>query len=108
MSSAVQSPQGGALVRFPPPLVFLGFLLAGWLLHYAVWPLRFPLARWMTLGIGAFAFVGAIALFGSAMRWFRATDQRPTPWLPSPSLIVQGPYRFSRNPIYVAMALMQC
>src|SRR5262249_47611084 len=36
-----------------------------------------------------------------------ATGQHPRPWLPTPSLIVEGPYRFSRNPLYVALTLAQ-
>jgi protein-S-isoprenylcysteine O-methyltransferase Ste14 len=107
MSSPVQSRQGGARVRFPPPFVFLGFLLVGVFLHAAVLPLRFPLPRSITLGVGGLLVVAAIALFASALRLFRATGQHPRPWLPTPSLIAEGPYQFSRNPIYVAMTLVQ-
>jgi len=107
MSSPVQSRQGGARVRFPPPLVFLGFLLLGVFVHSVVLPLRFPLPRSITLAAGALLVVAAIALFATTLRLFRATGQHPRPWLPTPSLIVEGPYRFSRNPIYVAMTLAQ-
>ena len=106
-SSPVQSHQGGARVGFPPPLVFLGFLLVGVLVHSVVLPLRFPLARSITLAAGGLLVVAAIALFAITLRLFRATGQHPRPWLPTPSLIVEGPYRFSRNPIYVAMTLVQ-
>jgi len=107
MSSPVQSPQGGARVRFPPPFVFLGFLLVGALLQFVVLPLGFPLPRSITLAAGGFCVMAAIALFATALRLFRATGQHPRPWLPTPSLIAEGPYRFSRNPIYLAMTLMQ-
>jgi len=106
-SSPVQSPQGGARVRFPPPLVFLGFLLVGVFVHSVVLPLRFPLPRSITFAAGALLVVAAIALFAITLRLFRATGQHPRPWLPTPSLIVEGPYRFSRNPIYLAMTLAQ-
>ena len=106
-NSTLQSPQGGARVRFPPPLVFLGFLLVGAFIHSAVLPLPFPLPRSMTLAAGGLLVVAAIALFAASLRLFRATGQHPRPWLPTPSLIVEGPYRFSRNPLYVAMTLVQ-
>ena len=105
--SRVESRQGGARVRFPPPFVFLGFLLVGVLVHSVVLPLRFPLPRSITLAAGALLVVLAIALFATTLRLFRATGQSPRPWLPTPSLIVEGTYRFSRNPIYVAMTLAQ-
>jgi protein-S-isoprenylcysteine O-methyltransferase Ste14 len=103
----MQSRQGGARVRLPPPLVFLGFLLVGVFIHSVVLPLHFPLPRSITLAAGGLLVVAAIALFATALRLFRATGQHPRPWLPTPSLIVEGPYRFTRNPIYVAMTLAQ-
>jgi protein-S-isoprenylcysteine O-methyltransferase Ste14 len=51
--------------------------------------------------------VAAIALLVTAHRLFRATGQHPRPWLPTPSLIIEGPYRFSRNPLYLAMTIAQ-
>ena len=106
-NSPLQSPQGGARVRFPPPVVFLGFLLVGAFIHSAVLPLPFPLPRSITLAAGGLLVVAAIALIAASLQLFRATGQHPRPWLPTPSLIVEGPYRFSRNPIYVAMTLAQ-
>lgn len=31
------------------------------------------------------------------------TGQDPKPWTPSPELIVQAPYRWTRNPMYVGL-----
>ena len=107
MSSPVQSRQGGARVSFPPPFIFLGFLLVGVFLQRNVVPIHVPLASPIRVAAGASFVLAAIALFASALRLFRATGQHPRPWLPSPSLILEGPYRWSRNPIYVAMTLMQ-
>ena len=106
-NETVQSRQGGARVRFPPPFVFLGVLLVGVLLHAVVVPLRFPMPRSIRLAAGAVLVGAAIVLFASTLRLFRATGQHTRPWLPTPSLIIEGPYRFSRNPIYLAMTLAQ-
>jgi protein-S-isoprenylcysteine O-methyltransferase Ste14 len=107
VSAPVQSRQGGARVFFPPPFIFLGFLLVGVFLQRDVVPIHVPVPRPIRLAVGVSFVVAAIALFAAALRLFRATGQHPRPWLPSPSLILEGPYRWSRNPIYVAMTLMQ-
>ncbi len=48
-----------------------------------------------------------LALGASALGLFRRMGQDPRPWEPSPDLIFQGPYRLSRNPMYLSMALLQ-
>jgi len=107
VSSPVQSRQGGARVSVPPPLIFLGFLLVGVFLNRYMVPLAVPLPGTVRLVVGSVFLAAAIGLFASALRLFRATGQDPKPWLPSPSLVIEGPYRWTRNPIYVAMMLMQ-
>jgi protein-S-isoprenylcysteine O-methyltransferase Ste14 len=37
--------------------------------------------------------------------WFTRTCQSPIPWKPTPELILQGPYRLTRNPMYVGVTL---
>ena len=37
----------------------------------------------------------------------RRTQQDPDPRTPSPELIPGGPYRYTRNPMYVGMTLIQ-
>jgi len=97
----------GAAVRVPPPLVYLGAVIGGVLLHaYVVaLPLRLPgLARGV-LG-GLLAGVG-IGLLSAAFGLFRRTGQDPKPWEPTPELVVEGVYRYTRNPMYVGLALLQ-
>jgi protein-S-isoprenylcysteine O-methyltransferase Ste14 len=43
----------------------------------------------------------------SAFRLFRSTGQDPKPWESTPQIISTGIYRFTRNPMYVGMALLQ-
>ena len=44
---------------------------------------------------------------GLAMSLFRRTSQDPKPWATTPEIISSGIYRFTRNPMYVGMALIQ-
>ncbi|MFA5989978.1 MAG: isoprenylcysteine carboxylmethyltransferase family protein [Sphingomonas sp.] len=99
-----ECPNGGApAIRFAPPLLFLGLLLLGplvdRLLHLA------PLRAFWPLGMVA-ALVGAAFLVAANLR-FRKVGENPVPWTGSNTIVDSGVYRFSRNPMYLAMALMQ-
>lgn len=91
-------------VRFPPPLLYAAGLGVGVLLQASV-----PLSSWsQTVGVlvglpclalGALLCVWAIGLF----RRFRTSL---VPVVPSAALVTRGPYRFTRNPMYVGLALL--
>jgi protein-S-isoprenylcysteine O-methyltransferase Ste14 len=91
----------------PPPLIYatglaLGFLL-NWLAPVPLWPSgAAPALRW-TVGGGLFIAAGLLAAW-AMLRFSRAGTPIPT-WRPTSALVVEGPYRFSRNPIYVALSL---
>jgi protein-S-isoprenylcysteine O-methyltransferase Ste14 len=107
VSEGVESKQGGARVQVPPPLVFLGLIGAGVAIQYLILPLRIPVARFITVAAGAILILKAFALVVWAGSLFRRTGQDPAPWKPSPSLVLEGPYRYTRNPMYLAMTLFQ-
>ncbi|MEW6777085.1 MAG: isoprenylcysteine carboxylmethyltransferase family protein [Bdellovibrionota bacterium] len=96
-----------ARVRFPPPLLYLLTVLTGVLLHAFVLPL--PLAAGGTLRVFLAGGMGlaAVLLMWGAFGRFRETGQNPKPWTPSPELITNGIYRYTRNPMYVSLALLQ-
>jgi protein-S-isoprenylcysteine O-methyltransferase Ste14 len=101
-----RSRHGGPNVRVAPPLVFVGFILAGVALQFAL-PIRAH-AGWLTRAIAGVVLVGsAFGLVVWAGRGFRRIGRTPEPWIPSSSLILEGPYRFSRNPMYVGMTCAQ-
>jgi len=101
-----QSKEGGARVRFPPPLVFLIFIILGVVLQRAVRPLTVAVGPQLGITVGVVIIAVGVCLGASALVLFRRTGQHPRPWLPTPELIPNGPYRFTRNPMYVAMTLI--
>ncbi|HXY25293.1 MAG TPA: isoprenylcysteine carboxylmethyltransferase family protein [Candidatus Acidoferrum sp.] len=103
----VQSGERGAKVRFPPPFVYLAFILLGIILRYVVAPLAFPVNPYVGLAIGVALFLAGLWLNFGAWTFFKRTGQDPKPWTPSPELVLSGPYRFTRNPMYVGMTCMQ-
>src|SRR3974390_3376072 len=95
------SDERGAQVRFPPPVVFLVAILLGVMVQRMAVPLRLPFAPGLRIAAGVLIFVCGVSLVVSARILFLRTSQSPIPWKPTPELILQGPYRFTRNPMYV-------
>jgi protein-S-isoprenylcysteine O-methyltransferase Ste14 len=100
-----QNKHGGAKVGFPPPLVFLAALLGGLALQRWVHGLSLPLEPWTRLVAGVALALGGVSMVLSARISFLRTGQHPAPWRPSPELIVQGIYRYTRNPMYAGITL---
>ena len=97
----------GAAVRFPPPFVPLIALGAALGIEGLIGPFLFEpagLARWLT---GAALLLAGIGLVAGAGGLFRKSGQDPKPWKPSPQLIAEGIYRWTRNPMYLGMCLAQ-
>lgn len=96
----------GARVRFPPPLIFLGAILLGMLVQRMGMRLSLPFAPGLRVAAGILILACGISLVISARIWFTRTGQSPIPWKPTPELILRGPYRFTRNPMYVGVTLV--
>jgi protein-S-isoprenylcysteine O-methyltransferase Ste14 len=97
----------GAAVRLFPPLVPLAAVLAGFGLS-RLWPLETGLRTavpWLST-VGNGVVVAAVALAVWALFLVHRSGQDPTPWKPTPEIIEAGPYRFSRNPMYLALVLL--
>jgi protein-S-isoprenylcysteine O-methyltransferase Ste14 len=100
------SVERGANVRFPPPLAFLAGVLLGVAFQYVI-PAPVPVSRAIGAVIGLCILTAGVGFIASARMLFQRTGQSPIPWKPSPSLIVKGPYRFTRNPMYVGITLVE-
>ncbi len=90
-------------VVIPPPLIFGGFLLFGLWLDSAWFRGELAGTGWTLIG-GIIALAGAVLLVLSAWR-FKVTGTNIEPWKPDTAIIDDGLYAYSRNPIYLAMAL---
>jgi len=91
----------GATVRFPPPLIFVSALVTGLLLDRFGRAFAWPVDRALGVAAGVVFVALGLSLIASARLLFWKTGQSPMPWKPSPSLIAAGPYRFTRNPMYL-------
>lgn len=92
-------------VLAPPPLIYMSFLCAGLALHYLWVKLPFFPQGWTghTAGWPVFALGFLLLLWAS--RTFARSGEDIRIEKPTNSLIATGPFRFSRNPIYLGLAL---
>jgi protein-S-isoprenylcysteine O-methyltransferase Ste14 len=93
-----------AQVIIRPPLAWGLAIIAGlapnWLVPLPFLPADLP-AGWL----GAIVFVFALALFAWAIVTITRADSNVPTNLPTTTLVESGPYRFTRNPIYLGMFL---
>jgi protein-S-isoprenylcysteine O-methyltransferase Ste14 len=88
-----------------PPFLYLASIVLGLVAHL-LWPARLVPASLGT-PLGAVFTLGAVALFVSAVRTFRAAGTPVPGNRPTTTIVRRGPYRFTRNPIYLAFSLLQ-
>jgi protein-S-isoprenylcysteine O-methyltransferase Ste14 len=88
-----------------PPFVYLCAIALGLLVNFA-WPI-WLVSRAVSVPLGAAAVLVAIALFIYAVRTFRTADTPVPGNRPTTSIVRTGPYRWSRNPIYLSFSLLQ-
>jgi protein-S-isoprenylcysteine O-methyltransferase Ste14 len=97
-----------AAVRIFPPAVPLLTILLGIGLE-RVWPIDLGLALpapgryWL----GGAIILGAILGLGArSILLFRRGGQSENPWKPTPHIVDRGPFRWTRNPMYLQMLLV--
>jgi protein-S-isoprenylcysteine O-methyltransferase Ste14 len=90
-----------------PPLIFIIGLLFGWGIdHIMPSPSFIPWPYGTILGV--LTIVGALALVFWAAGTFKKEGTEVDPRRPSSKIVAEGPFKYSRNPMYVGMALVVC
>lgn len=91
-------------VTIPPPVIYFGCLFAGVAVDY-IWP--FPLLpKAMQYPLGVTVIGLSVLLFGWALIAFSRSNTSINHAKATTELISSGPFRFSRNPVYVSMSLL--
>ncbi len=86
-----------------PPVWLVGFLLLNWFIARAIpgnsgAPVLAAVS-WLLIGLG-------LAVIGWSAFWFWCKRTNIEPHHTPTALIVEGPYRVSRNPIYLALIII--
>ncbi|WP_273729010.1 isoprenylcysteine carboxylmethyltransferase family protein [Brucella gallinifaecis] len=101
---AVERDSAGA--RLPPPLVYLGALLLGLGGGAIRHPVLFGIDWWLLVATDAPLFVASAVMMLLAARLFRRLGTNIPPSQPTTLIATTGPYRRTRNPMYLGMALI--
>jgi protein-S-isoprenylcysteine O-methyltransferase Ste14 len=88
----------------PPPLIYLAGLAVGFALEALLPGASLPAAvQWL---LGGALVVAGIALLASFNLAFSRKGTAVEPWKPTTAIVTSGPYRVTRNPAYLGMALI--
>lgn len=94
------TPEDNPRVFVPPPLMLGAFVGLGLLIDHN------PRASGATLIVAiTLSFVG-LGLIIAALGLFHRRKTRPEPWRAASSLVAAGPFRCTRNPMYLGMTLV--
>ena len=88
----------------PPPLIYLTALVIGLGLDYLA-PTPF-LPRSLAYGLGALLILIGAWIIISARRMMQRAGTAIRPTIPTTALVITGPFRFTRNPLYVGATLI--
>ena len=99
-------PKRRSRILLPPPLIYLLFLGIAWLLE-ALLPVELERSLWTHYFGWGLIDAGVLLMLwaGLLMLWRRTTVN---PYGMPVRLLEEGPFRFSRNPIYLADTLIYC
>lgn len=104
MQPASESSPDHAGVAVPPPLIYVALFLVGVGLQRLVGLPRLPAMPWRPLGMAL------TTCFLAFMTWsvsrFRASRTSVVPVRPTTALVIEGPYRFTRNPMYLSLLFL--
>lgn len=91
-------------IRVPPPLLYFSVLGIGLLLQQAAPLPVIPPSAGHPLAIACAAGWAGLAIWGVIS--FRRARTSLVPVRPATTLITDGPFRFTRNPLYLSLALL--
>jgi protein-S-isoprenylcysteine O-methyltransferase Ste14 len=101
MTDTQSTETDNAGVLAPPPVIYAGTALAAVALHWIA-PQPLP-GEEFRLAVGPILAVLSVVLAVASIRRFRKAGTNVRPWEPTTTIVDTGPYRFTRNPMYLGL-----
>lgn len=90
--------------RIRPPFIALGLVLLAWLVAWLTGASR--VVPWPWAWLGVLGIVAGVALANLGLRLFHRIGTTHDPLEQPTVLVTSGPYRFTRNPMYVGVTMI--
>jgi protein-S-isoprenylcysteine O-methyltransferase Ste14 len=103
-NSSVPKPFNHAGVLFPPPLLYVSAFAIGLLVQHLYPVSLLPKAVFAVPAI--VCVMVSVVLMAWCVRTFRLAKTSLIPVKPTTALVTDGPFRFSRNPMYLGLTLL--
>lgn len=97
-------PTDTAEIKVIPPVIFSAYLAGGVVLAW-IWGLP-ALPRVLAHGLGICLLIAAAAVVVSGFMAMKRQGTSAHPRTPTQALVTDGPYRYSRNPLYVSLVAL--
>ena len=101
---SVENDSKGPAVKFPPPLIFVSFIIVAALIQQ-YWPLSFSGDLFFKV-LGVMDILAGLIAILIVKRSFDKVDTEIEPWKPTSAIVSDGLFAYSRNPIYVALGVI--
>ena len=93
-------------VHFPPPFIYLAGVAAGWAVNtWHALPITAPHST-TRVAAAVLCVLLWLGLFLSAFAAFRRHRTTIVPNRPATAVVTEGPFRFTRNPMYVSFVAL--
>ncbi len=96
--------QDNAGVIFLPPVLFLLPLIVGLIAHW-IYPMYLTQETLLQIAIGSALGLSAVLIAVWAERIMHRAGTNVNPYKPTTQIVTEGPYRFTRNPMYLSMTI---